>query len=134
MNSKNIFVNFWILKIFLWIPNSATSSVNIFFSLNFLKTCPWWYATFIIPFFFVLIISLYRLTISSAFSRSCTSSASLFKSSLSKTLFIIMESSNFDLITFFDKRAFLLSVEPFHIYKQKNTLVPNPKTKNIYSG
>ena len=111
-----------ILKIiaFLWITNSATISVNFFFSLNFLKTCPWWYATFIIPFFFVLMISSYRLTISAALSG--------FKSSLSKTLSIIIESSNFVLISSFDKRAFLLSAEPF--YKQKiNTLRPNLKTK-----
>ena len=62
----------------LWIPNSLTSLENFSFSLNLLKTCPWWYATFIIPFFFVLIISSYRLIISAAFSGYCISWASLF--------------------------------------------------------
>ena len=56
----------------LWIPNSLTNSANFSFSLNLLKTCPWWYATFIIPFFFVLIISSYRLIIFAASSGSCT--------------------------------------------------------------
>ena len=69
------------MMVVLWNPNSLTSLANFSFSLNLLKTCPWWYATFIIPFFFVLIISSYRLIISAAFSGSCISSASLFKSS-----------------------------------------------------
>ena len=64
----------------LWILNSLTSLTNFSFSLNFLKTCLWWYATFIIPLFFILIISWYRLIISAALSESCTSSASLFRS------------------------------------------------------
>ena len=56
-------LNILILKmiVVLWIPNSLTSFANFSFSLNLLKTCPWWYATFIIPFLFVLIISSYRL-------------------------------------------------------------------------
>ena len=44
-----------------WIPNSLTSLANFSFSLNILKTCPWWYATFNILFLSVLIISSYRL-------------------------------------------------------------------------
>ena len=51
----------------LWIPNSLTSLANFFFSLNLLKICPWWNATFIIPFFFILIISSYCLIISALF-------------------------------------------------------------------
>ena len=51
----------------LWIPNSLTSLANFSFSLDFLKTCPWWYATLIIPFLFLLIISSYRSIIITAF-------------------------------------------------------------------
>ena len=62
------------MMVVLWLPNSLTSLANFSFSLNLLKTCPWRYATFIIPFFFVLITSSYRLIISAASSRSFTSS------------------------------------------------------------
>ena len=55
------------MMIALWILNSLTSLANFSFSLNLLKTCPWWYATFIIPLFFVWIISSYRLIISISF-------------------------------------------------------------------
>ena len=111
----------------LWIPNSLTSLANFSFSLNLLKTCPWWYATFIIPSFFVLIISSYRLIIFAAFSGSCTSSASLFKLSNSRFSSMIIESSNRFFISSLDLRfVFLLSTKPFHIYKQKiNTLAAN---------
>ena len=119
------------MMVVLWIPNLPTSLVNFSFSLNLLKTCSWWYATFIIPLFFILIISSYRLIISAAFYESCASSACLFRSSHSKTLSIVIESNNFFFISSFDKRfAFLLSVKPFHIYKQKiSTLVLNLKEK-----
>ena len=73
------------------------------------------------PFFFVLIISAYRLIIFAAFSGSCTSAASLFKSSNSKFLSTIIESSNrFFISSFYMRFVFLLSAKPFHIYKQKN--------------
>ena len=106
----------------LWIPNSLTSLANFSFSLNFLKTCPWWYATFIIPFLLVLIIFSYCLIIFAAFPGSCTSlSASLFKSSNSRFSSMIIESSNRFFISSFDTRfVFLPSAKPFHIYKQKN--------------
>ena len=105
----------------LWIPKSLTSLANFSFSLNLLKICPWWNATFIIPFFFILIISSYCLITSAAFSGSYISSASLFKSSNSRFSSIIMESNNRVFISSFDKGfAFLLSATPFHIYKQKN--------------
>ena len=117
----------------LWIPNSLTSLANFSFSLNFLKTCLWWYATFIIPFFFVLIISSYRLIIFAAFSGSYTSSASLFKLSNSRFSSMIIESSNRFFTSSLDLRfVFLLSTEPFHIYKQKiNTFVSNLKQKYL---
>ena len=52
---------------------------------------------------------------------SCIFSASLFRSSNSTISSIVIESSNFVVISSFDKRfAFLLTVIPFHIYKQKN--------------
>ena len=115
----------------LWIPNSLTSLANFSFSLNLLKTCPWWYATFIIPLFFVLIISSYRLIIFAAFSGSCTSYASLFKSSNSRFSSILIKSSNRFFISSLDLRfVFLLSTKFFHIYKEKiNTLVPNVNLK-----
>ena len=114
----------------LSILNSLTSLANFYFSLNLLKTCPWWYATFIIPLFFVLIISSYRLIISATPSKSYTSSASLFRSSHSKMSSIVIDSSNFVFISSFDKRfVFLLSIKPFHIYKQKNKYF-NTKSKN----
>ena len=104
-----------------WIPNSRTSLVNFYFSLNLLNTCPWWYVTSIILFFFVLIISSYRLIISADFSGSCIYLASLFKSSNSTTSSIIIYSNNCFFISSFDRRlAFLLSAKTFHIYKQKN--------------
>ena len=116
--------------VFLWIPNSVTSVVNFSFSFNLLKTCRWWYATFIIHLFFVSIISSYRLIISEAFSRSCTSSASLFQSSLAKTSFIVVESNNFVLIYSFDDWfAFLSSVIALLIYQQKNKYFSS-KSKN----
>ena len=117
----------------LWIPNSLTSLANFSFSLNLLKTCPWRYATFIIPLFYVLIISSYRLIIFPAFSGSCTSSASSFKSSNSRFSSMIIESSNRFFASSLDLGfVFLLSTEPFHIYKQKiNTLVPNLKQKYL---
>ena len=115
----------------LWIPNSLTSLANFSFSLNLLKMCPWWNAMFIIPFFFVLMISSYCLIISAAFSRSYISLTSLFKSSNSTFSSMIIESSNCFFIPSFDRRfVFLLSVKPFHIYKQKiSTIVPNLKQK-----
>ena len=103
----------------LWVPNSLTSVSNFSFSLNLLKTFPWWYATFMIPLFFALIISSYRLIISAVFSGSCIFSASLFKSSNSTTLSMIIESNNCFFI-YYRCFAFLLSAKPFHIYKQKN--------------
>ena len=107
--------------VFLWTPNSGTSVVNFSFSFKLLKTCRWWYATFIIRLFFVSIISWFRLIISEAFSRSCTSSTYLFKSLLAKTSFIVVESNNLVLICSFDKRfEFFSSIIPFHIYQQKN--------------
>ena len=114
----------------LWIPNSLTSLANFSFSLNFLKTCPWWYATFIIPLFFFLIIPFNYFA---CFSGSCTSSASLFKSSNSRFSSMIIESSNPFLTSSLDLRfVILLSTEPFHIYKQKiNTLVTNLKQKYL---
>ena len=115
----------------LWIPNSLTSLANFYFSLNLLKTCLWWYATFIIPFLFVLIISSYRLIIFAAFSGSCTFSASLFKSSNSRFSTKIIESSNRFFTSSLDLRfVFLLSTKPFHSYEQKiNTLVLNLNLK-----
>ena len=85
------------------------------------------------PFLFVLIISSYRLIIFAAFSGSCTSSASLFKSSNSRFSSMIIESSNRFFASSLDLGfVFLLSTEPFHIYKQKiNTLVPNLKQKYL---
>ena len=114
-----------------WNPNSLTRLGNFSFSLNLLKTCPWWNATFIIPLFFVLIISSYRLIIFVVSSGSCISSTSLFKSSNSTTSSMVSESNNYFFISSFDRRfAFLLSVKSFHIYKQKIiTLVPNLKQK-----
>ena len=75
----------------LWIPKSLTSLANFSFSLNLLKICPWWNAAFIIPSFFLLIISLYCLIIYAAFSGSCISSASLFKLSNFATSSMIMD-------------------------------------------
>ena len=114
-----------------WIPNSLTSLANFSFSLNLLKTCPWWYVTFVIPFIFVLIISSYHLVIFAAFSGCCTSYASLFKSSNSRFSSIIIKSSNRFFISSLDLRfVFLLSTKFFHIYKEKiNTLVPNVNLK-----
>ena len=109
------------MMVFFWIPNSSTSLVNFSFSLNLIKTCPWWYATFTIPLFFILTISSYRLTISAAFSGAYISLTSLFRSSNSTNSSIVIESNNFVFISSFHKRfAFLLSVRPLHIYKQKN--------------
>ena len=116
------------MMVVLWIPKSPTSLANFSFSLNLLKTCPWWYPTFIIPLFFVLIISSYCLITFAAFSGSYTSSVSLFRSSHSKTSSIVTESNNFFFISSFDHRFAFLYVAPFHIYKQKiSTLVPNLK-------
>ena len=118
------------IMVFLWIAYSSSSLVNFSFSLNFLKTCRWWYSTFIIPLFFILIISSYRLIISAAFSGSYVSSAFSFRSSNSTISSILIESNNFVFISSFDKRfAFLLSVKPFHIYLQKNKHF-NTKSKN----
>ena len=118
----------------LWIPNSLTSLANFSFSLNLLKTCPWWYAMFIIPFLFVLIISSYRSIIITAFPGYCTPSASLFRLRNSTVSPIFIESNNFFSISSFDKRfAFLLSITPFHIYKQNNKhFSTKSNTKNIY--
>ena len=106
----------------LWIPNSLTSLASFSFSLNPLKTCPWWYATFIIPLFFVLIISSYRLIISAAF-RGLV---------FFQHLYLVHQILQFHLLS--SKRfAFLLSVIPFHIYKQKNKYFSTKsKTINIY--
>ena len=86
------------------------------------------------PFIFVLIISSYRLIIFAALSRSCTSSASLFRSSHSKTSSIVTNPIIWFLF------LLLINVSPFYyppslsisINKKVNTLVPNLKTKNIY--
>ena len=85
-----------ILKIMvvLWISNSLTNLTNFSFSLNLLNTCRWWNTTLVIPFFFVLMISLYCLIIYAAFSGSRISSASLFKSSNSRFLSMIVDSNN----------------------------------------
>ena len=105
----------------LWNPNSLTRLAKFSFSLNLLKSCPWWYATFIIPLLFLLIISSYRLIIFAASSGSYVSSASLFKSSNSTTSSMVIEYNNCFFISSFDRHfAFLLSAKPFHIYKQKN--------------
>ena len=119
----------------LWIPNSLTSLANFSFSLNLLKICPWRNATFIVPFFFVLIISSYCLIISAAFSGSCISSASLFKSSNSR--FFLLWYSNAIIVFLF---LLLMNVLPFYylpclstsINKKIITVVPNLKQKNIY--
>ena len=111
----------------LWIPNSLTSLANFSFSLNLLKICPWWNATFIIPFFFVLITSSYRLIVSVAFSRSCTSLTSLFISSNSTTSSLI--------ISFLS--LLLTDVLPFYYLPHVSTsinkkiipIVPNLKQK-----
>ena len=115
----------------LWIPNSLTSLANFSFSLKFLKTCPWWYATFIIPFFFVLIISSYHLIIFAAFSESCTLlllylnrqilGFRLWSSNLAMAFLPLLL---IHVLFFFICRAFP--------YKQKiNTLVPNLKQKYL---
>ena len=117
----------------LWTPNSLASVTNFSFSLNLFSTCLWWYVTFIISFFFVLIIYSYRLIISAAISGSCISSASLFKSSNSRTLSMIIESDNCFFISSFDRRL------PFHylpnlslsINKKIITIVPNLKQKYL---
>ena len=129
--SHNLKILILKMMVVLWILNSLTSLANFSFSLNLLETCPWWYATFIFLFFFVLIKSSYRLIISAASSGYCTSSASLFQFSNSVTWSMIIESNNCFFISSFDRRlAFLLSAIPFHIYKQKLiTLVPNLKQK-----
>ena len=121
----------------LWIPNSLTSLANFSFSLNLLKTCPWWYATFIIPFFFVLIISSYRLVISSAFSGSCVSWASLFKSSNFRISSKILELPSNLIIAFLN--LLLINVLSFYylprlstsINKKIITIVPNLKQKYL---
>ena len=138
VNSLRYFLhnfNTLILKmmVVLWIPNSLTSLGNFYFSLNLLKTCPWWYATSTIPLFFILIISSYRLIISAAFSGSCVSSASLFKFSNSTTSSVVLESNNCFL------SLLLTDVSPFYylprlstsINKKIITLVPNLKQKYL---
>ena len=117
--------------VILWIPNSLTSLANFSFSLNLLKICIWWNATFIIPFFFVLIISWYCLIISAAFSGSSISLASLFKSSNSRFLSMIIESNNCFL------SLLLINVSLFYylprlfisVNKKIITIVPNLKQK-----
>ena len=94
---------------------------NFSFSLNLLKICPWWNVTFMIPFFFVLIISSYYLF----------SSASLFKSSNARFSSMIMEFNNCFL------SLLLINVLPFYylphlsisINKKIITIVPNLKQK-----
>ena len=119
------------MMVVLWNPNSLTSLANFSFSLNLLKTCPWWYATFIIPLVFVLIISSYRLIIFAASSGSYVSSASLFRSSNSTISSIVIESSNLLFISSFDKRfaIYYLSQISTSINKKITTLVPNLKQK-----
>ena len=120
----------------LWIPNSLTSLANCSFSLNLLKICPWRNATFIVPFFFVLIISSYRLNISAAFSGSCISSASLFKSSNSR--FFLLWYSNAIIVFLF---LLLMNVSPFYylpclstsINKKNNHCSAKSKTKKYLS-
>ena len=114
-----------------WIPNSLTSLANFSFSLNLLKICPWWNATFIIPSSFLLIISSYRLIISAAFLGSWISSASLFKSSNSRFSSTTIESNN----CFFNSSV--IDVLPNYylphlstsINKKIITIVPNLKQK-----
>ena len=116
----------------LWIPNLLTSLANFSFSLNLLKTCPWWYATFIIPFLFVLVISSYRLISFAAFFGSCTSSASLFKSSNSRFSSMMIESGNRFFISSFDIYVLSFYYLPSlstSINKKISTIVPNLNLK-----
>ena len=100
--------------------NSLTSLANFSLYLILLKNCPRWYATFIIPLFFVLIISSYCLNIFTASSGPCVSSAYLLRSPNSTTSYIVIESNNFFFISFLDKRfAFFLSPKAFHSINKK---------------
>ena len=83
------------------------------------------YATDTIPFLFARRISSYCFIISAASSGFCTFLASLFKSSISTTLLMVMDSLNCLSISSLLRRfVFLLFPEFPHSYKQKITAIP----------
>ena len=120
------------MMVVLWFSNLQMSLANISFK-SFKKLslmiCNV-YNTFFCCFNNIFI----PLIIIAAFSGSCTSSASLFKSSNFRFSSIIFESRNRFFIFFLDLGfVFLLSTKSFHIYKQKiGTLVPNIDLKQKY--
>ena len=72
-------------------PKLATNLTNFSFSRNRLNTLPWWQATYIIPFVFVLRISSYFLIRSAAFSGLSTIPACLLSYSISTISLLIRE-------------------------------------------
>ena len=109
----------------LCILNSLTNFINCSFSLKRLKTFPWWYATDMMPFFFVRIISSYCFMISAASSGFSALWAFSFNSSISITLLMVMECiSRFFISSLASLFVFLMFSEPHHSYKQKITTIP----------
>ena len=121
------------IMVLLWILNSLTMLANFSFCLYFSKTFPWWYATFIIPFFFVLIISSYCLIISAVF-QDLVFFRLLY---LNRQILDFHLWSSILIIAF----LFLLLIDVFSFYylprlstsinKKKIAIVPNLK-KNVY--
>ena len=107
----------------LCIPKSTTSFINIYFSQNWLKLFPWWYAIDIIPFLFVFIIFSYSLISSAASSGLFTFSAFSLSSFVSTVSLLTRESRNCFLISsWFSCFVFFSFSKPFHSYKQKMTV------------
>ena len=113
---------FKIIK-FLWIPSLLTSELNFFFSLNFLKNLPWWYAIRIMSFFFVGIMLPHSSISSAAFSGSSTSYIFLISSSDSMVSFITRDSMSFLLISSCVNFLVSFASAPFHNCKQKITTI-----------
>ena len=106
-------------------PKSTTNLTNFLFSRNRLKTIPWWYATDIMPFLFVLRISSYFLIRSAVSSGLSNIPACSLSSSVSKMLLLTRESTScFFISSWLSRSVFLSFSKPFHSYKQKITVIP----------
>ena len=101
--------------------NTLSSLMNFFFSLNLLKTFPWWYPMHTMFFFFVRIISSYCFIMLAASSIFSTLSAFSFNSSSLSTLpLLIIESISCYLISsLLSVLIFLALSEPFFNYNKK---------------